>query len=222
MAVIAYWDPSQSEGNRAIDVKPSTPLPVMLTSGGTDQDVNIVGNNGTAITSAAPLPTSPSTVATPTTSALTRPNDTTAYSQNDLVANSTTAGSVSYPTLTIQANSGRPVRIWRFRLRTDKTSGWDATTFTVRLWSAAPTYTNGDNGAYAITTGAANLLGSTNIALAQYSDGAIGFGVPVVGPFIEYVPGTTLLYWDLQYTGSASLTPAALQKFYLVAEVEQL
>jgi hypothetical protein len=158
------------------------------------------------------------TTANPT-STLTRPANTTAYAQNNLVASSVTAGSVTVPSVTAARVTAGSAMLRRFRLTTNKTSGWDGTTFTVRFWSVAPTYANGDGGAYSVSTGAANYLGSANVTLSQFGDGATGIGVPTVGTEIavKLASGSTIL-WDLQYTGSAALTPASGQTFTLIPE----
>lgn len=156
------------------------------------------------------------------TSVLTRPADTTAYSTNDLIASSTTAGSIVVPSVAQAArltlNSGT---ITRVRLNTNATTGFSAATFTIRLWSTAPTYTNGDNGAYAVATGAAGWLGSFTATLEQQADGAYGAGVPTAGNGVVFAlpVDQTAIYWDLQITSAA--TPIASQTFTLTLEVLQ-
>ena len=80
-------------------------------------------------------------------SSFTRPGDTTAYAAGDLVANSTTAGSVSPMSWQCQG----PYRSWliqRVSLRKSTTTTTNAS-FRLHLFSASPTVTNGDNGALA-------------------------------------------------------------------------
>lgn len=164
---------------------------------------------------AALLPAAPARaeIAVPT-STLTRPANTTAYAQNDLIASSTTAGSIVVPSLTI--TFGEYV-VGRLRLATNVTTGWDGATLRVRLWTAAPTYTNGDNGAYAVATGAASYLGACDVTLAQDADGARGDCAPTVGA--AFAGRGTKIYWDLQQTSAAALTPVSGQTFTLIAEV---
>lgn len=160
-------------------------------------------------------------------SVLTRPANTTAYAQNDIIASSTTAASTAVPSVNAARAGQVSGTIIRVRLYTNVTTGWDASTFYVRLWTSAPTYTNGDNGAYAVATGAAYWLGTFSITLAQVADGAYGAGVPTVGNGIPWqsvanpsvVP--TVLYWDLQYTAAAGVTPTSGQTFTLVPEMLQ-
>jgi len=80
----------------------------------------------------------------------TRPADTTAYADGDLIANSTTAGSVTPLTFTTSRVVGQgtisAIRMYK--------SGPTATNFNVTLYlfTASPTVTNGDNGALAVST----------------------------------------------------------------------
>jgi hypothetical protein len=159
-------------------------------------------------------------VANPT-SVLTRPADTSAYAQNDLIASSTTAASVVVPSVQGARAANHQGTIIRVRLNTNITTGFSAATFTVRLWSAAPTYTNGDNGAYAVATGAAGWLASFSVTLEQQADGAYGAGVPTVGngALFSLPIDQTVIYWDLQYTAAAGVTPIASQTFTLTLEV---
>ncbi len=74
----------------------------------------------------------------------TRPNDTTAYASGDLVANSTTAGSVT--PLTFGVGRGG-IKIVGARIqKSDETDVANAT-FTLHLFGSSPTVANGDNGA---------------------------------------------------------------------------
>lgn len=75
----------------------------------------------------------------------TRPADTTAYASGDLVANSTTAGSVAAMTFNIQATAGLLASLTLRKTKADVTNA----SFRVWLLSASPTVTNGDNGAFA-------------------------------------------------------------------------
>ena len=150
---------------------------------------------------------------------LTRPNNATPYAANNLIASSTAAGSVVVPFFSISDPTASAV-IARVRLSTNKTTGWDGVALRVRLWTTAPTYTNGDGGAYAAATGAAGLLGQYDVTLAQLGDGATGTGVPTVGTAVWVkLPTGSSVYWDVQYTGTAALTPAANQTFSLTAEI---
>lgn len=93
------------------------------------------------------------------TDTFTRPADATQYTAGDLVANSTTAGSVealSFTTTTRAPALVKSVSLYH--------SDQDATGSTFRVWllSANPTVTNGDNGALA-GIDAATVLGTVEI-----------------------------------------------------------
>lgn len=176
------------------------------------QRVILIGEDGNAATLGGGTVTNPS-------STLTRPADTKAYAQNDLVASNTTAGSVVVPSLTVTAESAGGFVARKARLTTNKTSGWDGVQLRVRFWTAAPTYTNGDNGAYAVATGASGYIGKMDVTLEQFGDGATGIGVPTSGvDFGVALASGQTIYWDVQYIGSASLTPASGQTFTLTLE----
>lgn len=106
-----------------------------------------------------------------------RPNDTTAYTANDLVANSTTAALVvpmSFPT----GNSTGigQFRINRARLVKSSTGVGVTATFRINLYETSPTAANGDNGAWS-TDQAAHWLGNIDIAsMLAFTDGAAGTG----------------------------------------------
>lgn len=150
-------------------------------------------------------------------SSFTRPANTTAYAQNQLIASSTTAGTIIVPSFRI-ATSAAGACFQRIRLFTNVTTGWDTATFAIRFWYTAPTYTNGDGGAYLPATGAAQFLGTFVAGITQYGDGASGEGVPVnLNPVC--VPGNnTNIFWDIQYSGSAARTPISGQTFTLIAD----
>lgn len=157
-------------------------------------------------------------------SVLTRPADTAVYAANDLVANSTTAGSVVVPSFTAMRVAANGVvqgaTIPKLLLLSNHTTGLSGIGVAVRLWSAAPTYTNGDNGAYAVATGGAGYLGKYTGTFEQFGDGAAAELIPVTGPFeaIKLASGQ-LIYWDLQVTGAP--TPQSGKTFTLVPQILQ-
>lgn len=149
----------------------------------------------------------------------TRPNDTNAYASGDLVANSTTAGSVVPITITASlANDGK-VAIPRVRL---KKSGAVLTnaSFRVHLYKASPTCTNGDNGAWLTTE--STYIGAFDVTMDRaFSDAAKGTGVPLNGNFViaEMASGTMTIFALIE--ARAAYTPAAQEVFTLAAEVIQ-
>ncbi len=145
----------------------------------------------------------------------TRPADTTQYASGDLVANNTTAGSVtllSWDFGTLGAGDG----IWLRRLLATK-SDPDITGASFRLWlhnDSAVTFSNGDNGALAIASSTlpiANvskgqpidfdfdftLTGAGDVGVATWDTGLIWLP-PVVYGFLEargtYTPGNAEVF----------------------------
>lgn len=159
-------------------------------------------------------------VANPTSGVLTRPADTNAYAANDLIASSTTAGSVVVPTVTIARVAGGSGTIPKLTLFSNHTTGLSGISVAVRLWRAAPTYTNGDNGAYAVATGAANFIAKFTGTFEQFGDGAVAVLEPSVGAVValKLASGLTVA-WDLQ--ALAGFTPQSGKTFTLVPQVLQ-
>lgn len=154
------------------------------------------------------------------TSTLTRPADTNAYVAGDLLASSTTAGSIVVPTITVTRFAAGAFRAAGFRLVTNKTSGMDLIGLRVRLWSTAPTFTNGDNGVYAVATGAAGYLGKVDFILEQLGDGAVALSAPAeVAELLGKLASGTTIAWDLQTLND--FTPASGQTFILTAFIER-
>jgi hypothetical protein len=145
-----------------------------------------------------------------------RPPNTTAYDAGDLVATSTTAGSVAPPSFSIDQPDGY-VAIPRMVLRTDATSGWGNVTVTVTLWSDEPTYTNGDGGAYVPATGAAAFLGQYSGTFVQFGDGAVAVLTPLQGSAPVAHANGQAVYWDVQINSVA--TPTSGQTFTLIPDI---
>ena len=128
------------------------------------------------------------TVATPggialiASSTLTRPSNTTAYAQYDLVANSTTAASVVATELPSAVRNNEGIRIEGLTLRKSSTTLTNAS-FRVYLFNSNPgTFTVGDNaafnssGALGIPT-VSGLIGYFDVVMTQSGTaGAVGFG----------------------------------------------
>lgn len=147
----------------------------------------------------------------------TRPSDTTAYALGDLVANSTTAGSVVPLTLTgFGVNDQDSIMIRKLRLWKTSTSTTNAI-FRVHLFRASPaTITNGDNGAFSVS-GAGSYVESYDVTMSQaFTDGASGFGVPSSGSeaMERLVTGTSQTLYAL-VEARAGYTPASAEVFTL-------
>lgn len=152
----------------------------------------------------------------------TRPADTTAYAAGDLVANSTTAGSVVPLSWTLQSsNINAPFTIKRARIVTSATA---VTNLNLRLhlYGASPAVANGDNGAYS-STQAATYLGylscdGTTTPGAKFSDGAVAIGAQTAGAEINarFASGKTI-YGLLEAV--AAYTPASGETFTVVLDL---
>ena len=154
----------------------------------------------------------------------TRPADTTAYASGDLVANSTTAGSVAAIELRgFSVNSQGSCIIRRLKLAKSGTSTTNAS-FRVHLMRTDPaTVTNGDNGAFSVS-GVADYIGAVDITIDRaFTDGAAGFGVPIVGSeFMIRMPGdndsSTGQSLFAMIEARAAYTPASAEVFTLTAD----
>lgn len=116
----------------------------------------------------------------------TRPSNTTAYAAGDLVANSTTAGSVVPLRFDFLTDIAMPLMLTHFRLRKSTNTTANGS-FKLHLFSGAPTFsTNGDNDA---------ISGNTTIVgdpLAQmilggmggFVTNGVGFGVPMTNSLV--------------------------------------
>lgn len=154
------------------------------------------------------------------TSTLTLTATTTAYSANQLIASSATAGSVVVPSFNI-ANSGGGASIPRVRLTTNDATAtaWGGVQVEVDLWSAAPTFTNGDRGAFSPATGTASHLGTYICTMsAEYGDGAYAeCAISPGGALIKLASGASI-FWTLQALSASGVTGAS-KVFTLTAEV---
>lgn len=150
---------------------------------------------------------------------VTRPADTTAYSTGDLIANSTTAGSVTPFSFTNAVRvAGNTSRIDRIRIKKSGTSITSAT-FRVHFYAATPAVTNGDNGTWLTTV--TDYIGAFDVVVDRaFSNGAEGAGLPIVGGGIQFIlnAGTTL-YGLIE--ARAGYVPVSGETFTLIAELTQ-
>ena len=164
-------------------------------------------------------------------STLIRASGTTAYSQNDLIASSATAGSLVVPQFGLAAGAGLSFEffeITRGILYTNLTTGFTTFQGHIDLWGGAPpTFTNGDNGAYAVATGAANYLGCLTTEISS------AYKVAGDGTFLDAKPGVAFVngasaeqicfplndalpvFWSLREIDATGFTPITLQAFTL-------
>lgn len=180
--------------------------------------VTLTDSSGNAASSTTPIPTNgvPGTVVGGST---TRPADTTAYATGDLVANSTTAGSVVPIPITAARITGGSGTILRVRLSTSHTSLAGTDVFRVHLFKLTPTVANGDNGAYSVNGVAAIEIGYSDVTLNRiYTDGAKGVGTPATGNAMIYdtAVASQLIYGLIEVRNA--YTPISGEVFTLALE----
>jgi len=146
-----------------------------------------------------------------TSGSTTRPNDTTAYASGDLVANSTTAGSVTPITLNCSA---RGFKVWRVELARSSAVVTNAS-FRVHIYKDSPTVANGDNGAWSTTN--SGYVGFVDVAAPSvaFTDSANASGVyvnnSVFAPLYFVADKDHILYALIE--ARAAYTPTAQEVF---------
>lgn len=184
--------------------------------GGVERQVIEVGSVRDAVRVAV------DTIATPSAN-FTRPADTTAYASGDLVANSTTAGSVVPLSWTAARIAAGNFLVRRARLKKSTASLTNAS-FRLHLYAADPSaasgIANGDNGAW--STKHASYLGSIAIVVDKaFSDPAAGAqGAPDSGADIQVALGSgQTIYGLLEARGA--YTPGNAEVFTVELEIHQ-
>lgn len=142
---------------------------------------------------------------------ITRPNDTTAYASGDLVANSTTAGSVTPFQLYIPY--GRGFKLWRTGINKSTATTTNAQ-FRVHFYKDSPTVANGDNGAFSSTS--SNYLGFQDVdgTAPTFSNNFRAFGSATSITLYMVTDTDQLIYGLLE--ARAAYTPGAQETFSLV------
>ena len=142
---------------------------------------------------------------------VTRPADTTAYASGDLVANSTTAGSVTPISLVVGRDTAKPFELRRLKL-SKSTTGITSASFRVHFYTSSPTVSNGDNGAWVSTE--AGYLGWVDVTIDKaFSASAAGIGVPASGVEVFAIPSATTIYALIEARGA--YTPGSAEVFTL-------
>ena len=155
---------------------------------------------------------------------ITRPADTTAYASGDLVANSTTAGSVV--PLSVPAGRSRNQRGIIRRVRLIKSgAGVTNAAFRVHFFRVAPVVTNGDNGVFLPTALASyGYLGAFDVTVdVAGGSGAVGVGLARTGAgsamIFKPADGSRNLFALIEARGV--YTPASAETFKIEVEVER-
>ncbi|NBO19659.1 MAG: hypothetical protein EBV03_10650, partial [Proteobacteria bacterium] len=141
-----------------------------------------------------------------------------AYAFGDLVANSTTAGSVTPFTIAAARANDVAGQVIRGVLMKSGSTTTNAI-FRVHLFNASPAVANGDNGAFQSTLRAV-WLGAMDVTTGQvFSDGCAGVLVPTLGSSIPFTPasGTQNIFALIE--ARAAYTPGNAEVFSLELEV---
>ena len=147
----------------------------------------------------------------------TRPTDTNAYTIGDLVANNTSAASVTPLSWAIVALQRDGAYIRSVQLK-KSTTGVTAPNFRLHLFTTSPTVTNGDNGAYASTSvGWFCDLDVNMYTTDPFSDGNAGIGVPNNGSECAVLPTVQTIYGLLEARGAYA--PGNAEVFTAILEV---
>lgn len=153
------------------------------------------------------------------TASFTRPANSTDYGANELVANSETAGDVEPMRFNVSALPTRRGSVKRVRLfKDDETT--TAASFTVHLFSQEPVVTNGDNGAFAVST-AEFYIGTAAIDM---SSGAIAtttdlWKAAALSPEIAFDANPDgVIYGLLEVEGAYD--PASGERFAVTLDIE--
>ena len=175
----------------------------------------ISGGNITA-TNSASITNPSNTLATPALA--------TAYGAATLICTSATAATCN-TALASQyfqiANNNGGAYISRMRLSNNDTTStsWGSASINIDLWTAAPTFTNGDRGAFAVATGALNHLGAYNCVMSAVGgDGTYAECAPAVGNFAAPALTGQNIYWTLEAVSASGTVNAASKTWTVKAE----
>lgn len=152
-----------------------------------------------------------------TGNATTRPANTTAYAAYQLLANSTTVGSVTPATIAAAKGTNLATTAVRCRLQKSGVAASGAGSvanayFRIHFYNVLPTVTNGDGAAWLSTlTGWVGAFDITQMFLG--SDNSAGIGIPVQGSTMAFSPvnGTSNLYYLIEVM--AAYTPGSAEVF---------
>lgn len=173
---------------------------------------------GTPIADNNPLPVTGNTAVIG--GSIQRPADTAAYAVGDIVAQSTTAGSCSPVPVAVSRDIDTTGIMRRCRVKVNDLAWFNASLY-VHVFKDAPTFSSGDNAAFAAALTESNYLGAFTVTLDQKFSGSIvkGIGVPVAGSEIVFDPsaGTKNVFFVIE-TKSA-VTPGSAKTFTVVFEV---
>lgn len=152
-------------------------------------------------------------------SSFTRPADTTAYTANDLVANSVTAGSVI--PLTFGLGYGQNFKIFQAKIKFNSATNTNGK-FLIHLYGSSPTVTNGDNGAWLSTESSYFGNIAVDSTTQTFSDSSKGIGTyvntSVEVPMLIQADNNYKFYGLLQATAAYTPTSAEVFTVSLIGE----
>lgn len=186
-----------------------------------------LGDSARAVTPANPMPAYSPGGLLAVTGGFARPADTSTYAVGDLVANSTTAGSVAAVELTgAVRGAGEAIRIERVRLRKSGPVLTQAS-FRIHLFRKPPVVSVGDNSAFNVAGVLAlsdieGHVGSADVTLdLAAAAGAKGVGLPSAGTGITCDPsggtGHETSLWAL-IEARAAYAPVTGETFHVTVE----
>lgn len=176
--------------------------------------------SGTPISDTNPMP-----VASPGSSAvvigtLQRPADTAAYAVGDIVAQSTAAASCSAVAMAAARDTASGGCLRRCRVKVNDLAWFNANLY-VHIFKDAPTFSSGDNAAFAAALTESNYLGALSVTLDQKFSGSIvkGVGAPVAGSEIIFDPsaGTQNIFFVIET--KTAVTPGSAKTFTVAFEL---
>lgn len=148
---------------------------------------------------------------------ITRPADTTAYADGDLIANSTTAGSV----VPLQFHPGP--QGWRIvQARVSKTDETDVanSSCTLHLFETSPTVVNGDNGALSTAlSGFMGLIAFPTMIATFVTDEGYSIVKHGDATLLDGIYGATSTFYGL-LEADAAYTPASSEVYTVTLWVE--
>lgn len=157
-----------------------------------------------------------------TSATFTRPADTTAYSANDLVANSVTAGSVV--PLKFIIGYGQGLKVFKAGVKFNSATNTNGK-FNLHLYSSSPTPTNGDNGVWLTTESGYQGFIAIDCTGQTFSDSSKGIGTyvntSVEVPMLMLGDNNYTLYGLLQATAAYTPTSAEIFTVNLIGEAYQ-
>ena len=180
----------------------------------TDGAGNILGLAANPLSTYSPVPS------INTSSAYAHTASTTAYTTGGLWANNATAGSVTFPTITVAKANNQACTILGGYLSKSGVVTTNAN-FRIHFFTAAPTTAVADRGAFQANLTLANWIGSADCSINQAgSDVSIGALAPTIGAVIATIPvsGAQTLYWVIEVRGA--YTPISAETLTLTLWVQ--